>query len=175
MCEPVTITIAVAGALASAYGTYQQSKAAKGQAKFQAGVARNNVILSERAAEDAIKRGEVAESQKRKEIEILKGKQLAGFAGSGSSLSSGSVFDVIGETAELGELDALTIRSNFARESYEKRIQGSNFQAESLLQTYKQQSINPATNAGLSLVSQSGQFAQSALSSKAAAKSQQSN
>jgi len=38
--------------------------------------------------------------------------------------------DVVLDTAELGELDALTIRSNAEREAYGFRVQASNFGAE---------------------------------------------
>lgn len=170
MCEPITITlaaIAIAGTAASAYSTYQQAKTAKGQAKYQEGVANNNKIIADRAADDAIKRGEVEEARKRQDIELLKGKQIAGFAGSGTDLSSGSALDVIGETAALGELDALTIRSNYAREAYEKRVQGTNFQAQSLLYNYQRQSINPATSAGLTFITSAGQFAGAAAGASA--------
>lgn len=170
MCEPVTITlavIAVAGIAAASYSTYQQAKAAKEQAHYQSAVANNNKIIADRAAEDSIKRGAVEEERKRQDIELLKGKQIAGFAGSGTDLSSGSVFDVVGETAALGELDALTIRSNYARESYEKRVMGMNYGAQSLLYNYQAQSINPGTSAGLTAITQAGQFAGAAAGASA--------
>lgn len=170
MCEPVTITlaaIAVAGIAAGAYSTYQQAKSAKEQAHYQSAVANNNKIIADRAADDSIKRGAVEEQRKRQDIELLKGKQIAGFAGSGTDLSSGSVFDVVGETAALGELDALTIRSNYARESYEKRVQGMNYGAQGLLFNYQAQSINPGTSAGLSAITQAGQFAGAAAGASA--------
>lgn len=168
MCGPLAIPIvlavvAVAGAGATAYSTYQQAKSAKAQAHYQSAVANNNKIIADRAADDSIKRGAVEEERKRQDIELLKGKQIAGFAGSGTDLSSSSVYDVIGETAALGELDALTIRSNYARESYEKRVMGMNYGAQGLLYNYQAQSINPATSAGLSAVTSAGQFSQSAL------------
>jgi hypothetical protein len=161
MCEPVTITlavIAVAGIAAASYSTYQQAKSAKQQANYQSAVANNNKIIADRAADDSIKRGAVEEQRKRQDIELLKGKQIAGFAGSGTDLSSESVYDVIGETAALGELDALTIRSNYARESYEKRVMGMNYGAQGLLFNYQAQSINPGTSAGLTAITQAGQF-----------------
>jgi len=169
MCDAVTIAVtlgavAAAGAGAGAYSTYQQAKSAKAQANYQSSVASNNKVIAERAADDSIKRGAVEEDRKRQDIELLKGKQIAGFAGSGTDLSSESVYDVIGETAALGELDALTIRSNYARESYEKRVMAMNYGAQALLSNYQAQSINPATSAGLSLVTSAGQFSQSALS-----------
>lgn len=167
MCEPATITlaaIAIAGIAATSYSTYQQAKAAKEQAHYQSAVANNNKIIADRAAEDSIKRGAVEEQRKRQDIELLKGKQIAGFAGSGTDLSSGSVFDVVGETAALGELDALTIRSNYARESYEKRVMGMNYGAQSLLYNYQAQSINPGTSAALTAITQAGSFAGAASS-----------
>lgn len=169
MCDPVTIlvVIAVAGVAAGAYSTHQQAKSAKEQAHYQSAVANNNKIIADRAADDSIKRGAVEEQRKRQDIELLKGKQIAGFAGSGTDLSSGSVFDVVGETAALGELDALTIRSNYARESYEKRVQGMNYGAQGLLFNYQAQSINPGTSAGLTAITQAGQFAGAAAGASA--------
>lgn len=166
MCGPVAIiaVAAVISAAAAGYSTYTQAKAAKEQAQYQSAVANNNKIIADRAAEDSIKRGAVEEERKRQDIELLKGKQIAGFAGSGTDLSSGSVFDVVGETAALGELDALTIRSNYARESYEKRVMGMNYGAQGLLYNYQAQSINPWTNAGLSAVTTAAGFAGAAAS-----------
>ena len=175
MCGPVIIAVIAAAAIANAYSTSQQVKVAKGQAEYQAGVAANNKIVADRAADDSIKRGAVEEERKRQDIELLKGNQLAGFAGSGTDLSSGSALDVIGETAALGELDALSIRSNYARESYEKKVQGNNFQAQSLLYNYQQQSINPSASAGLSLITSAGQFAGAAAGAKGGGKTTSSS
>ena len=168
MCGPVAIiaVAAVISAAAAGYSTYTQAKAAKEQAHYQSAVANNNKIIADRAAEDSIKRGAVEEERKRQDIELLKGKQIAGFAGSGTDLSSGSVFDVVGETAALGELDALTIRSNYARESYEKRVMGMNYGAQSLLYNYQAQSINPWTSAGLTAVTTAAGFAGAAAAAK---------
>ena len=169
MCGPLAIVAvaAVISAAAAGYSTYQQAKSAKEQAHYQSAVANNNKIIADRAADDSIKRGAVEEQRKRQDIELLKGKQIAGFAGSGTDLSSGSVFDVVGETAALGELDALTIRSNYARESYEKRVQGMNYGAQGLLFNYQAQSINPGTSAGLTAITQAGQFAGAAAGASA--------
>lgn len=172
MCEPISAGLAIAmvagialtgAAGVAAYSVHQQAKSAKEQAHYQSSVANNNKVIADRAADDSIKRGAIEEQRRRQDIELLKGKQTAGFAGSGTDLSSESVYDVIGETAALGELDALTIRSNYARESYEKRVMGMNYGAQGLLFNYQAQSINPATSAGLSAVTSAGQFSQSAL------------
>ena len=168
MCGPVAIiaVAAVISAAAAGYSTYTQAKAAKEQAHYQSAVANNNKIIADRAADDSIKRGAVEEQRKRQDIELLKGKQIAGFAGSGTDLSSGSVFDVVGETAALGELDALTIRSNYARESYEKRVMAMNYGAQSSLYNYQAQSINPWTSAGLTAVTTAAGFAGAAAAAR---------
>jgi hypothetical protein len=159
MCGPLAIVaVAAISTAATTYSTYQQSNSAKEQANYQSTVANNNKIIADRAAEDLIKQGSAAEEQKRREVDILKGKQLAGFAASGTDLSSGSVFDVVGETATLGELDALTIRNNYERQAYEQRVQGMNYGAQSSLYNYQAQNINPWTNASLTAVTQSSQF-----------------
>jgi hypothetical protein len=49
----------------SMYGQQQAGKAAQAQAQYQAAIARNNQIIADRAAEDALKRGEIAEQNQR--------------------------------------------------------------------------------------------------------------
>lgn len=159
MCEPMTIALvvvavaAVASAGIAGYSAYQQGKVAKGAAAYQEGVAKNNEIIANRAGDDALKRGAVEEAKYRQDIDLLKGKQIAGFAASGTDIQSDSALDIIGETAAMGELDALTIRSNYEREAYKNRVEGMNFSAQNLLLNYQRQSINPGTNAALTSTS----------------------
>jgi hypothetical protein len=114
----------------------QQKKAgeaAANQAAYQGAVARNNQILSERAAQDAIQRGGVEESRSRMETSRLIGRQRAALAASGQVVDTGTALNITADTAGLGELDAQTIRSNAEREAYNLRIQGSNFGADATL------------------------------------------
>lgn len=118
-------------------GAQQQGAAAKSQADYQAAVARNNEILAQRAAADAIARGEVAEGQKRQQNAQLIGRQRAVMASNGVDLGTGSALDIVGDTAAIGELDALTVRSNAAREALGYKTQGMNFAAEANLDQLK--------------------------------------
>ncbi|MEK9754489.1 MAG: hypothetical protein VW338_14945 [Rhodospirillaceae bacterium] len=143
MCEPVTIsstTLAYASIAASAVstvvgavGSIQQGRAAQAQANYQAQVARNNKIVADRQAADALERGKVSELNYRREVSRLAGRQKAVLAGNGVVVDQGSALDILGDTAELGELDALTIRSNAEREAYGYRVQGNNFEADARL------------------------------------------
>ena len=45
-------------------------------------------------------------------------------AANGIDTTSGTSLNVQGDTAKLGELDALTIRSNTARKAYNMRVEG---------------------------------------------------
>jgi hypothetical protein len=47
-------------------------------------------------------------------------------AASGVEVDDGSALDILGDTAELGELDALTIRSNAEREAYDYKVAAMN-------------------------------------------------
>lgn len=139
MCEPTTIAIAslamtAAAGGVSAYGAVQQGKAAEGQADYQAAVGRNNAIIAERQARDAEERGAAEETAQRRQTAALMGKQKAGMAANGLDLSSGSPLDILGDTAQFGELDALTVRSNAAREAYGYRNQGAQFTSDAAAQ-----------------------------------------
>jgi len=138
MCEPTTLAIAsiassVVGGGLQMMGQMQQTKAANGQAQFQAAVARNNQIVAERQATDALQRGELAEKQHRLQVGKLIGRQRTVQAANGVLVDDGSALDTTAETAELGEFDALMIRSNSEREAYSHRVQASNFASDATL------------------------------------------
>lgn len=131
MCDIATATLVatIAAGATTAYGQYQQGQAQKEQYAYQAAVNRNNAIISERQAEDALQRGQIAEDEHRLKVQQIKGSQRTRFAASGVDLGSAVVSDTLADTAMLGELDALTIRNNAQRESYGYRVQASNYEA----------------------------------------------
>lgn len=117
------------GTAVSVYGSVQQGKAAQGQANYQATVDRNNKIISDRYAADAIERGKEAEADQRRKTQQIIANQRVGFAANGIDLGSDVVSETLSDSAMLGELDALTIRSNAAREAYGYQVQGMNYEA----------------------------------------------
>lgn len=124
-------------------GSIQQGQAQASQAKYNAAVARNNQVIAQQNAQDALDRGAVEEQQQRKKTQLLMGQQRASLAVQGADLGSGSALDLIGDIAGTGELDALTIRHNAALEARQFQVQGLNFLADSQLQ--KMQARNART------------------------------
>ena len=108
-----TITAAVTlGAIAVGAQTASAVTAARAQNK----AAEFNAEVGHIQALEAAQRGLLTESQHRIAVGQLQGRQRVGFAGAGVSVASGSAFDVLAETTKIGNLDAMTIRHNTAKE-----------------------------------------------------------
>lgn len=149
MCEPTTIAAvavgaSILGAGVSYMGIQQQGAAAQAQGAYQAAVARNNSILAERQAADALARGRIAEDKQRDQTEQLLGRQRAALAANGVVVDQGSALDITSDTAEIGELDALTVRSNAQREALGYRTQGANYIADASLSELRGASASSA-------------------------------
>lgn len=128
MCEPTTIMagLALAGAAVSAVGTIQQGQAAKAAGAYNNRVQQQNAITSEALAKDAEDRGRIAEQRQRQQTASLMGRQQAVLAAKGIDLGSGTPLDILSQSAEYGELDALTIRHNASNEALGYRVQANN-------------------------------------------------
>ena len=129
----IMIAATVASTGVAVYSTIQQQKAAEGQAEYQQAVAKNNKIISERMAEDARVRGEEEVRKARNRAKQLAGRQRTALAGAGVAVEQGSALDLIGDTISIGEVEALTIRSNAEREALGFIMQGQGFQQEAAL------------------------------------------
>ena len=116
-------------------GQLDQGKAANSQAQYNAGISRRNAIAAELAAKDALARGARDELTTRMEYKQIKGKQRAAFAANGVIVDEGSALDVVLDTAAVGEFDALTVRSNAAKEAFNLREQGDQFSSQAWMQT----------------------------------------
>lgn len=127
----------VLGTAFQAFGAIQQGRAAAAQAEYQAAVGRNNAILAQRAADDARLRGAEAERRKAVENRQLMGRQRAVLAANGVLVDQGSALDLTSDTAEIGKLDELTIRSNAEREALGYEAQGMNFNAAAQLNSMR--------------------------------------
>jgi hypothetical protein len=131
MCEIATLSLAAGllGTGVSAIGSIQQGNAARDAAEYQEVVDRNNSILGIRAANDARARGAEAEQTQRRKNAAVLSRQRVAFASRGVELDSGSPLDILGDTAQFGELDALTVRENADREARGSEAQARNFRA----------------------------------------------
>lgn len=84
-----------------------------------------NAGIAEFQADDAIKRGTVAASRRRVQTRQVIGAQRAELAHQGVDINDvdSSAVDVQADAAYLGELDAVTIQNNAAREAWGYRVQ----------------------------------------------------
>ena len=123
----ISTGMSVMGQMGQQQAQQQQASIQHAHSVYQGQVARQNQTFAqqqgERQAADAKQRGEVAESQRRRLTGQQIGEQQARLAGQGTDLE-GSPTDILGDTAAAGEFDALTIRSNAAREAYGYKLSG---------------------------------------------------
>jgi hypothetical protein len=117
------------GAVAQAQGQKHAAASKAAEYEYQAKIDDNNRKVAEWKAADAKSRGAKEEASHRVKVAALKGRQRSALAASGVVVDSGSALDILGDTASLGELDALTIRSNAEREAYENKVDASNLAA----------------------------------------------
>jgi hypothetical protein len=113
----------VASGVLSAAGAYQQGQAAKA-------VGRNNQIMAEYAAQDALRRGEEDAIKVRQQTDKLKGTQRASMAAKGLDLSEGTPAALIEQTDFFGAVDATTARDNAKRDAWSARTGGANARAQ---------------------------------------------
>ena len=122
MGATAAIGTAVVGA---GFGAYAKIKAGeKAEDMFY-----RNAGFADWQATDALERGAINEKRQRQTTEQVIGQQRTSLASQHVDVNKGSALDVQADAAYLGELDALTIRNNAAKEAY-----GYSVQAEDLRQ-----------------------------------------
>lgn len=128
MCD-LTMALMIGSTVMGAAGQIQQGQATAKANRYNAQIQEMNATLAERRAKDTIERGKVEEQRKRQEVARIKGAQTAAMAANGVDVGFGSPLDTLVDTAVMGELDALTIRTNSYREAYDHRVDAVNKRA----------------------------------------------
>lgn len=136
--------VLIAMGVSAAYNAYQQHES--GQAAKKVGTAQEaaandaadisdyNAQVADEQAADATARGTEQENKFRAGVRGIIGTQRAGFAGNGVDVGFGSSVDVQGDAAYLGELDALQIRTNAAREAWGYQVQAEDLRKSAAVQ-----------------------------------------
>jgi len=119
--------VAIAGLIATAASTAYSVTAQKQAAGYQVAVENENRKTSLLAAADAIHRGDIEADAARTRTRLLISQQRAGYAAAGVELGSGSTLSTTADTAQIGEMDALTIQNNAQREAWGYVAQGEDF------------------------------------------------
>ncbi len=132
MCEPTTVFMGISLAL-TAIGGYTQYESQKAEGRYNEAVAKNNAAAAEAQAKQSEQLGSIDEDRQRARMRQMIGKQRAAFAANNIDSSSGTALDLISETAQFGEEDALAIRANAARDAWGFRTQGMNYRAQGTL------------------------------------------
>lgn len=136
------------GGATSAFGSIAQGQAQKSAAEYNAKIASENAAQAKQNAAIAGQSGAEQAAQEslktRAEVGAIKANQAA----AGLDVNSGSAVDVRSSARELGELDALTVRSNAARQAYGYQVQGINEQAQSNLDRFEGEQAETAGDIG---------------------------
>lgn len=112
----IPVAIGLAGSMMQAQGQTQN-------ANFQSGMMKQNAMFKEQAAQETIAAGDTSADWQRVRTGQAVGTQRSVQAANGIDVNSGSAAQLQDDTAMLGELDALTIQNNAAREAYGYRVQ----------------------------------------------------
>ena len=132
MCELMTM-LTIGSTIMGGVGAIQQGQSQAKAARYNAQVADMNARMSDRAAKDALERGALEEQKQRQKTAQLMGQQTAAMAANGVDIGFGSPLDLLVDTATLGELDALTIRTSAYREERDIRQQGANYRGQAAM------------------------------------------
>ena len=120
MCWMALIPVAIA-----AVGGMMQGQQKSAADIGQASALTQNAAYLNRAANDARYRGVVDADTQRVQTQNLIGTQRAAMAGNGGVVGEGSNAIIEQDTAQYGELDAMIISNNAAREAYGYEVQAS--------------------------------------------------
>lgn len=148
---PLMIAMTLGSAAMSAYGAYEQGQATSAADKYNAQLASKNALVAKQNATIAGQSGEAKAAASELHTRAATGAIKANEAASGVDVNSGSAVDVQSSAGALGELDALTVRSNATREAFGYETQGENLDAQSALD--RSEAANASTSGTLNAAS----------------------
>lgn len=136
--DPITMGVMMgANAGLKVYGALQEGQAASDAANYNAAAAGFNAEQSRRNAEMTSEAGAAKAAMVGRDTRAAFGSERARAAGSGLNPNTGSAADVQASTAELGHLDAMTIRSNATREAYGHQVEGLNYDNKATMERWE--------------------------------------
>jgi hypothetical protein len=140
LMAPLALVGGLAGAGISAAGQYGSMQAQSANAAYQAQVAAMNSKIALSNAAMAMQSGEISAANQGMKTRSAVGSIQAAQGASGVDVNSGSAPKVRAAAAEIGTMDALTIRSNAAKSAYGYQVAATGDTAESgLLESEAQQ------------------------------------
>lgn len=142
----VAVATSAAGAATSAMGAIKQGNAAQAAADYNAQIAGMNAVNNKNNAERAAAAGEQNAAQAELKGRAAVGAIRAAQAANNVDVNTGSAVDVRSSAAETGQLNALTIRNNAAREAWGYQNQAASNTAQASLDTMQGQAAQDAAS-----------------------------
>ena len=145
---PIALVGGLVGAGISAYGQYQSMEAQSANAAYQAQVAANNAKIAQSNAAMDIQAGEIQAANQGLKTRAAVGTTKAQEGASGVDVNTGSFPQARAAESEIGMMDALTIRSNAAKQAYSQEVAATSDTAQSGLYTAQSQQASAAAPIG---------------------------
>jgi hypothetical protein len=151
----------VAGAGVGVVGAIHSANAASQAAAYNQQIANQNAQVAKNNATYAAQAGDVQAGQAQQKTRAEVGALKASEAAAGVDVNSGSAVDVRSSARDLGELSAITVQSNAAREAYGYRTQAVGFENQGTLDATESENDTAAGEIGAttSLIGGLGQSA----------------
>lgn len=118
MTDPLSLGIAAAGSIVSAYGKYSEGQSKAGMYGYQAGIAQLNKQIALQNAEYALKTGETEARKSGMQTRFDVGRMRAAQGASNLDVNAGSGADVRESRQLVGRMDTDIIRENAGRRAY---------------------------------------------------------
>ena len=113
----VSLATAVLGTATTVHSQVQAGKQQKKMADYNSQLSKRDAELAEIKANEALAQGQKDQEKARLEYKARRGQMAAKFGASNVALDSGSALNMLADTTEAGELDALDIGAKAERQS----------------------------------------------------------
>lgn len=129
-------TTAISGAVGG-YGAIKQGEAQAAAAKYNSAVEGQNAAISSQNAEIAEQSGAAQAGMQGLKTKAAVGATLTNQGASGVDVAGGSAVNVRESEKALGEVDALTIRSNAARDAFGYKVKSKSEEGQSAVSAFE--------------------------------------
>lgn len=109
--------------------------AERGRGRFERTAFDTNARFKRLEADDAIRRGDLAAGDVRRDAAAVRGAQRVAAAGQGVDVNSGTVAALQDETDAVGELDAQTVKNNAWREAWGLKAKADDYERQGRMAT----------------------------------------
>lgn len=147
--DPVSLAVVgAAGVGLNAFGSYESGMSSSAAASYQAQIAANNAITANQNAKWDIQAGDIAATNEELKTRAQIGTAKANQGASGIDVNTGSSADVREGMTETGTANALTVRSNAAKQAYGAQVEAVSDTAQSKLDTMQAEQAQEAGEIG---------------------------